>query len=199
MEDEPATEILHATYRALCEHGYANLTVQDIAAEADRSTASIHYHYDDKDQLFVAFLDYLYDRYTERLADAGGDSPRERLDALFEVSCRADPDGQQQAFRTAMLEVMAQAPYDDAIREGLAEFDTLLFERFQEILEAGIETGTFDERVDPAAAAEFLTATITGSHTREIATGTPSDRLYATVTQYTERHLLAEGPAGGAD
>lgn len=34
MADEPATEILDATYRALCEHGYANLTLQDIAADA---------------------------------------------------------------------------------------------------------------------------------------------------------------------
>ncbi|ACV47921.1 MULTISPECIES: TetR/AcrR family transcriptional regulator [Halomicrobium] len=199
MEDEPATEILHATYRALCDHGYANLTVQDIAAEADRSTASIHYHYDDKDQLFVAFLDYLYDRYTERLADVDEGSPRDRLDALFDVSFDDGPDGPQQAFRTAMLEVTAQAPYDDAIRDRLAEFDELLFEQLRETIADGVETGVFDDRVDPAVAAEFLTATITGAHTREVAAGAPSDRLYAALTEYTERHLLAAGSTGVAD
>lgn len=39
MDDEPATEILHATSRVLCDNGYANLTLRDIAAEAERSGA----------------------------------------------------------------------------------------------------------------------------------------------------------------
>ena len=66
MDDDTATEILAATYRALCQHGYAALTVKDIAAEADRSKASIHYYYDSKENLFTQFLDFLYERYTAK-------------------------------------------------------------------------------------------------------------------------------------
>lgn len=82
MADEPASEILDATYRALCEYGYANITLQDIAAEADTSKASIHYHYDSKNQLFVAFLDELYNQFTNRVGSPTGDTPREQLEAL---------------------------------------------------------------------------------------------------------------------
>ena len=58
-------EIMQATYRALSEHGYANLTIKRIAAEYGKSTAAIHYHYDTKDDLLAAFLDFLLDRFTD--------------------------------------------------------------------------------------------------------------------------------------
>jgi len=85
MADDPATEILDATYRALCEHGYANLTLQDITAKADTSKSSIHYHYDSKDQLFVAFLDDLYERFTERVDSPESDTPYEQFDEFLQV------------------------------------------------------------------------------------------------------------------
>ncbi|AHG01016.1 hypothetical protein HALLA_13260 [Halostagnicola larsenii XH-48] len=66
MADEPATEILEATYRVLCECGYTDLILQDIAAKAGPSKWSIHHHDDSKDQLFVAFLDELPERFTSR-------------------------------------------------------------------------------------------------------------------------------------
>lgn len=85
MADDPAIEILDATYRALCKHGYANLTLQDIAAEADTSKSSIHYHYDSKDQLFVPFLDDLYERFTGRVDSPEGDTPYEQLQEILAV------------------------------------------------------------------------------------------------------------------
>jgi len=57
---------MEATYRALCAHGYADLTTQDIADESETSKASLHYHYDTKEELLLSFLDYLYDRFVER-------------------------------------------------------------------------------------------------------------------------------------
>nr|WP_082146618.1 helix-turn-helix domain-containing protein [Halostagnicola sp. A56] len=92
MADEPATDILEATYRVLCERGYTDLTLQAIAAEAETSKSSIHYHYDSKDQLFVAFLDELYDRFTSRVGSLDGDTPREQLDALLQSLLVTDAD-----------------------------------------------------------------------------------------------------------
>ena len=48
MPDEPREQVIRATYRALCAHGYANLTMRDIADETDLSKAALHYHYDTK-------------------------------------------------------------------------------------------------------------------------------------------------------
>lgn len=48
-------EIMEATYRALREHGYADLTIKRIAAEYGKSTAAVHYHYDTKEELLRRF------------------------------------------------------------------------------------------------------------------------------------------------
>jgi len=192
MADDPATEILDATYRALCEHGYANLTLQDIAAEADASKSSIHYHYDSKDQLFVAFLDDLYDRFTDRVDSPEGDTPYEQLDELLQVLLTTDAEPPLREFRTVMLELKAQAPYNSTLQERLTGFDEYLIEQLREILAAGMDEGEFDDDIEPARDVEFLATTITGAQTRHVTINQPSDQLYDTMTRYMERHLLAD-------
>ena len=195
MDDDTATEILEATYRALCQHGYAALTVKDIAAEAGRSKASIHYYYDSKENLFTEFLDFLYERYTAKITGVDGSTPREELDALLDTVLTDGGQTPGQEFRTAILEIKAQAPYNDAFRTQLGRFDAVLFDRLQEIIAAGVETGEFDSRVEPTVAAEFLVTAITGAHTRHVATDRSMDRFNKTVTRYAETHLLADTPA----
>jgi AcrR family transcriptional regulator len=192
MDDDTATEILEATYRALHQHGYASLTLKDIAAEADRSKASIHYYYDSKENLFAKFLDFLYGQFTAELSSVDGDTPREELDALFEMVLTEDRATAGQQFSTAMLEVKAQAPYNDDFRDRLGKFDAVLSERLREIIATGVETGSFDDAVDPAEAAEFLATTITGAHTRHVVTDRPTDQFSETLTQYAVGHLSAD-------
>ncbi|SNZ12659.1 transcriptional regulator, TetR family [Natronoarchaeum philippinense] len=193
MDDTPADDILEATYHALCKHGYADLTLQQIAAESERSKSSIHYHYDSKDELFVAFLDFLYERRASQLASVDGDTPRERLASLLDALLSFEETAADGEFQTAMLEVAAQAPYDDAIRRRIAEFDQYLFETVREIIEDGVETGEFDTDLEPAVAADLLTTTVRGAHTRRVAVDHPTDRLHETMDQFVEDHLVAAG------
>ncbi|EMA05560.1 transcriptional regulator, TetR family [Haloarcula vallismortis] len=195
MDDETATEILEATYRALCQHGYAALTVKDIAAEADRSKASIHYYYDSKENLFTEFLEFLYERFTAKITAIDGNTPREELESLLNavlIDGRPTPD---KSFRTVFLELQAQAPYNDTFRTQLAKFDAALFDQLQNIIVAGVEAGEFDDAVEPAVAAEFLVTTITGAHARHITTERSINRFNETVTRYAETHLLTDAPA----
>ncbi|WP_435077165.1 TetR/AcrR family transcriptional regulator [Halococcus sp. AFM35] len=67
------------TYRALSKHGYANLTMQAIADEFEKTKAVLHYHYDTKDRLLAAFLGYILDRFMDR-SDVADDDPDARLD-----------------------------------------------------------------------------------------------------------------------
>ncbi|WP_134671192.1 TetR/AcrR family transcriptional regulator [Halorussus marinus] len=195
MDDRPTRDILDATYLALCEHGFADLTVQDIAAHTETSKATIHYHYDSKRDLFVAFLADLYEGYTDHMDGVTRESPREELFALVEASLEEGDDVPGVDFRTAMLEIKAQSPYDDAFRERLREFDDYLFERIRSVVAAGIEAGEFDDDVDPDRVAEFLTTTISGAHTRRVAVDHSLDRLRETLIEYVERNLVADETA----
>ncbi|SEO99659.1 transcriptional regulator, TetR family [Halogranum amylolyticum] len=196
MDDDPTTEILEATYRALCQHGYANLTVGDIAAEAERSKSLVHYYYGSKANLFSEFLRFLYNEYTTQLTSIEDEPPREQLFSILDIVLSDDETTPSQELRTAMLEVKVQAPYDDAIQARLRRFDDFLFERVQEIIIAGVDAGEFADDVNPTVAAEFFVTTITGAHTRRVAVGYPSERLYEPITRYVETHLLAAETTG---
>lgn len=193
MDDGPEREILRATYRALCKHGYADLTLKEIAAESDRSKALIHYYYDGKHGLFDAFLELLYEEYTDRIDAATGDTAGERLRSLLAVLLTDEGASSGREFRTALLEVKAQAPYNDTIREHLVEFDAALFERLETVVADGVESDEFDPSVDPARVAECLTATVQGAHARRVAIDDSTDELYETLVDHAERHLLADG------
>ncbi|WP_408960378.1 TetR/AcrR family transcriptional regulator [Natrinema sp. 74] len=191
MDDDSATEILEATYRALCRHGYADLTIEDIATETDRSESLVHYHYDSKENLFTEFLDFLYDRFTTQLTSTGGATPRERLFVPIETFA-AEESAPGRELRTPMLAVTAQAPYDDAIQEELRTFDEFLFEHLREAIADGVDAGEFNERVDPTVAAEFLTTMITGAHVRQVTVDHSTERLSETVAQHAEAQLVED-------
>ncbi|WP_323192233.1 TetR/AcrR family transcriptional regulator [Halostella sp. PRR32] len=195
MDEGPRTEILNATYRALCERGYADLTLQDIATEAERSKASIHYHYDTKEELFTAFLDHLYDRYMAQIETVSGETAREQLRSLFDTLL-ADGDAVPGTeFHTAMLEVKAQAPYNEGVQTKLTQFDEALLGRIQEILADGIETGEFDDSIEHELVAEFLTTAITGARTRGVVVDRSVERLDEMMIEYVETHLIGETTA----
>ncbi|MGB9965404.1 TetR/AcrR family transcriptional regulator [Halobacterium sp. CBA1126] len=192
MGPEPTDEILDATYRALCEHGYADLTVQDIADASTKSKATVHYHYDSKQELFEAFLEDLYEEYTDRVDEVSGETHREQLLALVAFSLADGDDEPGIDFRTAMLEIKAQAPYDEGFRRRLRRFDRYLADRIAEVVAAGVEAGEFRDDVDPERAAEFVVTTVEGAHTRRVAVDQPLNRVRETLAEYVETHLVAD-------
>ncbi|MFB6085100.1 MAG: TetR/AcrR family transcriptional regulator [Halorientalis sp.] len=187
-------EIMSATYRALCTHGYADLTMQDIADETDLSKAALHYHYDSKQELLESFLDFLYDGFTERVGDPEGETASERLRTLIDsvLSPPVEDDDERVAFKTALLELKAQAPYDEGVRERLQRFDAFLHEEFETVLADGIEAGTIRAEVDPDDAARFLITALDGAGTKQIAVGQDPDCARRMLTAYVEDTLTAD-------
>ena len=192
MSDEPREAVLRATYRALCAHGYANLTMQDIADEAGLSKAALHYHYDTKRDLLTAFLDSLASWHEGRLEELQGETAAERLRSLFDecLSAGEDADIDYPAFHTAMLEVKAQAPYEAAYRERLTAVDDVVCARVRDLVAEGVDDGTF-RPVDPDATATFIVDVLVGAHTRHVAVGHALDDTRALLDRYVDDHLLA--------
>jgi AcrR family transcriptional regulator len=179
-------EIMEATYRALCEHGYADLTMQRIAAESDKSKAALHYHYDTKEELMQAFLEHVADWFESELGtDAAEPEARVRsaVDAIF--SPAQEDRGE---YATALLEIKAQAPYDDAFRERLRTLDERLRKTVEEAVRDGIEQGIF-EGADPEAVARFVATATNGAHTREVALGEDPGKTRSLVESYLESEL----------
>ena len=190
MTGDTTDELMRATYCALCKHGYAALTMQDIADESEKSKASLHYHYDTKQDLLLAFLDYLYERFETQVETTEGDDAVERLLSLAERVLDPPSRRRNAEFKTAIMEIHAQAPYRDDYRERLRRFDDLLEARLTEIVADGVEEGTFREDVDPSAVASFLTTVLSGGQTRYVAVGYPISETQEMLRRYVESHLL---------
>lgn len=194
MSSDAADAIMDGTHSALRAHGYAELTMQDIADEAGVSKAALHYHFDGKHDLLLSFLDRLLERFEARIEDVSGGNPEERLLSLAETVMLPPADGDPHEFRTALLEIEAQAPYDEAYRTRLERFDEAFADRVRAILAAGVADGTFDESVDPDESSSFVVTYVRGARTRNVAVGASLDDALAAFRRYVRGTLLADPP-----
>jgi len=185
--NDPREQIMRATYRALCAHGYASLTMQDIADESELSKAALHYHYDSKADLLRAFLEYLIDSFRERVAtETVAERPFERVRTLVGLLFEPPGGDADAEFRTALLELKAQAPYEPPVRERLAAFDEFLRTELAEGVHEAREAGDVRADVDPEAVAEFVVTVSNGAHTRRVALGRTTDCAERHLTTYLE-------------
>jgi len=181
---------MEATFRALSEHGYADLTVQAIADEFEKSKSLIHYHYDSKADLMVAFLAYLLDGFVEGVEGGASDDPLDRLRRMAEMVV-VGLDGGAEDLHTALLGLRAQAPFDEDLRGQLVENDRLIRDLIADIVREGIESGQFRE-VDPERYAALFRSAVEGAQSHEIILGddAPTDEAMAGIEEYLLEDLL---------
>jgi AcrR family transcriptional regulator len=164
MDGDTDDEVMTATYRALCAHGFADLTMQRIADETELSKAALHYHYDTKEDLLQAFLEYLVDDFESRLACDAAD-PDERLDTFVEAVFGPAEAGSD--FGVALLEIKARAPYSEPYRERLAALDERMRETVASAVRDGVAAGRYAD-CDPEDVARFVVTAINGAHVRGV-------------------------------
>ncbi|GCF15169.1 hypothetical protein Harman_31040 [Haloarcula mannanilytica] len=158
-------EIMEATYRALREHGYADLTIKRIASEYGKSTAAVHYYYDTKDDLLAAFLDYLLEQFVDSIHDVETTNPEERLALLLDellVKPQENPD-----LSVAMLEMRSQAPYKETFSERFRENDEYIRYMLKAVINHGIDEDVFND-VDADHVTRSLLTIIDGARTRAV-------------------------------
>lgn len=161
----PNEEIMWATYRALREHGYADLTIKRIAEEYGKSTAAIHYHYDTKDDLLAAYLDYLLDQFVETVRGVETTDPEQRMGLLLD-KLLVDPEDHQDLL-IAMLEMRSQAPFKEAFRERFRQNDEYIRYMLKAVINHGIDEGVFED-VDADHTARALMTIVDGARTRAV-------------------------------
>lgn len=157
--------IMEATYRALREHGYADLTIKRIADEYGKSTAAVHYYYDTKDELLAAFLDYLLEQFVDSIHGVETTDPEERLELLLDellVKPQENPD-----LSIALLEMRSQAPYKEAFSERFQQNDEYIRYMLKAVVNHGIDEGVFDD-VDADHITRSLMTIVDGGRTRAV-------------------------------
>lgn len=134
MSGNSKQEIMDATYKALCVHGYADISIQKIADEFDKGKSLIYYHYDDKEDLMLTFLDFVYDDIEASYTSTEGMTPEERMDDFLKYTLGLR-DESQWDFLKAYLELRAYAAHNEAFAEKFKEIDEMALQNITEIIE----------------------------------------------------------------
>lgn len=172
--NETRTQLLDSTRQALCKHGFADLTMQAIADESEKSKAALHYHFDTKEELLAETLAYLLEQFLSEVDTGEGDDPESRLRTLIEAMLfgpngrDGDTSGHWE-FHTALLEVQSHAPHDETYKAQFTTNYNHILGLYTGIIEDGIEAGDFDP-VDAEETAAHIMAVIKGARVHQVAT-----------------------------
>ncbi len=162
--DEPEDTreaIMKATYQALCEHGYAGLTIARIAEDFEKSKSLLYHHYDSKDELLLDFLSFMLEKFERSVPEGKSKPPEKRLETVFERALAPEDWDEGLKFTRAMTELRAQAAHDERFREHFIDHDRVFRQALVETIEEGIEDGVFRE-VDAEQIGSFIFVTLSG-------------------------------------
>ena len=87
--EQPLSErkaaILKAAANLFAEHGYAAVSLRDLAGEVHTTPAALYHHFADKDAIYAATLDYVFSEKANSVVDLvkGDDAPEVVLERLI--------------------------------------------------------------------------------------------------------------------
>lgn len=164
--DDTREQIMHATYRVLAGSGYAGLSLGKIASESGLSKSSVYHFYDDKEDLLVAFVEYMLEHFQREFAVAEDRDPTEQLRTFLAVAVGAPvPSGRPESAPPEFgefVELRAQAVNNEAYRETFSRHDRVMSAELASIVRRGIDAGEFRD-IDPDRFAEWFLTFLSGA------------------------------------
>ncbi|WP_171006601.1 TetR/AcrR family transcriptional regulator [Halalkalirubrum salinum] len=162
-------EILAATYRALQTHGYAELTIDRIDEEFEKSISLIYHHFDNKDDVLISCLEFMLDQYEHGHGEISideSDAIEEIIESVLNPACSSE----EQLLVSSLVELRAQAAHDPEYRAHFERSDQVFRDRFVAIIRAGIGTGAYNPSCDPNAVADTIHTALIGAMVRRATT-----------------------------
>ncbi|WJK64809.1 TetR/AcrR family transcriptional regulator [Halobacterium salinarum] len=189
-QDDSKGELLEATGTAIAEHGVSNVTTQKIADEWGRSQSLIHYYYETKTDLIVAYVDDLHDKIATEHANHAADPPLARVERAV-VPGIIDNEGRSMAL--ALFNLHEEALYNDRYQDALNDLEDQARDFLETAIKDGIESGTFRD-VSPTEVATLLLSAHDGGILRTVTLGrhADSEHLNLGIERYVARVLLTE-------
>jgi len=152
--------IIESAYKALLEHGYADVTMKKIGDELPRSTSIIYTYYDSKDDLLLALLQHLLRWFEPKEIDTSVDPHSQlikHIESLLEILSK---ESERNGFVT-IAELRVNAKHNGRFQDKFEELDSVCKSHFSKLIEQGIEKGQYKE-VDPEPVALFLYSSVVG-------------------------------------
>jgi AcrR family transcriptional regulator len=196
-EPAPATEnneprrieMLRAAAELICERGFGDTRIADVAKRAGVSSALVIYYFGTRDRLLVDALRYSeesgYEAMEQKLADIS--SLRERLSLLIKWTCVPEADDEIPGAWGLWFDLWAQAFRHDEVKAGRVELDA----RWRAMIADAVKSANADTDVDIRTFALEFSALLDGLSI-QVALDDPevdSTVAYDVAMRFAEREL----------
>lgn len=164
----PATEnnearriqMLRAAAELICERGFSETRISDVAKRAGVSSALVIYYFGTRDRLLVDALRYseesFYEAAEQMLAEVS--SLRDRLSLLIQWTCVPEGKNEIPGAWGLWFDLWAQAFRHDEVKAGRVELDA----RWRRMIVDAVESADLGSDVDPRMFALEFSALLDG-------------------------------------
>lgn len=190
-------QIVQAAFRVAARAGLEQLTIRLVAAEAGLSTGLVFFHFESKDALLLALLDWLLDSLFEPWEAPANVSPADRLLALIQLDLQdLDQQDEQAVARLGLFfTYWTLAVRDPAINERIRQAIERSRQAFLPAVQALIESDPIRFRhVTPEGFVTVVTAIAQGCAMQALLNG---QRVDVEQLLRVIRALLIPSPATG--
>jgi AcrR family transcriptional regulator len=200
-EPAPATEnnearrieMLRAAAELICERGFGDTRIADVAKRAGVSSALVIYYFGTRDRLLVDALRFseesFYEAAEKMLAEVT--SLRERLSLLIKWTCIPNADNEIPGAWGLWFDLWAQAFRHDEVRAGRVELDARWRRMIVDAIKSAEASDELDVDVDARLFALEFSALLDGLSI-QVALEDPevdSDLAYQLAMRFAEREL----------
>jgi AcrR family transcriptional regulator len=196
-EPAPATEqnearrigMLRAAAELICERGFGDTRIADVAKRAGVSSALVIYYFGTRDRLLVDALRYSEESFYEAAEQMLAEVPslRERLSLLIRWTCVPEGNDEIPGAWGLWFDLWAQAFRHDEIKAGRVEADA----RWRKMIVDAIKSAEPDTKVNARMFALEFAALLDGLAI-QVALDDPevdSDLAYDIAMHFAEREL----------
>jgi AcrR family transcriptional regulator len=183
------TEMLRAAAELICERGFGDTRIADVAKRAGVSSALVIYYFGTRDRLLVDALRHSEDSFYEAAEQMLAEVPslRERLSLLIKWTCVPEGNDEIPGAWGLWFDLWAQAFRHDEIKAGRVEQDA----RWRKMIVDAINSSELDTKVNTRKFALEFAALLDGL-TIQVALDDPevdSDLAYDIAMHFAEREL----------
>ena len=199
-EPAPATEqnearrieMLRAAAELICERGFGDTRIADVAKRAGVSSALVIYYFGTRDRLLVDALRYSEESFYSAAEQMLGEvsALRERLSLLIRWTCVREGNEEIPGAWGLWFDLWAQAFRHDEIKSDRAELDARWREMIVDAIESA-DASEFEAKVDARMFALEFAALLDGLSI-QVALDDPeidSDLAYDIAMRFAEREL----------
>jgi AcrR family transcriptional regulator len=148
VEEERRRQILEAACEAIAERGFAAVRISDVAAKANTSTGTVHYYFDNRQDVLRQALHFAFDQSISRQLEELGKirSPRRRLVRLIEMNLPGAEEATQEWI--VWMEFWLEAVHHPEMRPVNEELYGRWRKVVADIIVAGQTSGDFRQDAD---------------------------------------------------